>query len=163
MKIGIISDTHIPERAGCIPEQILEEFKGVDLILHAGDLVTLSVLEELRNICPQVKAVWGNMDPQEVRNILPEKEIIKINSKKIGMVHGFGHPHKLMELVTKVFEKEWVDVIIFGHSHYPVNETRGRVLYFNPGSPTDKIFSTYNSFGILEIMNDEIQAKIIRL
>lgn len=163
MKIGIIADTHIPDRADQIPEKILEDFKKVDLILHAGDLVELNVLEDLRSVCPQVKAVWGNMDPQKVRNVLPEKEIIKINNKKIGLIHGWGHPNKLIDLVSKIFQNNSVDVIIFGHSHYPINETKSGVLYFNPGSPTDKIFSAFNSYGILEIINDKIEGKIIRL
>ena len=163
MKIGVISDTHIPDRADEIPKQILEEFKHVSLILHAGDLIELKVLEKLKMICSEVRAVWGNMDPQIVRNILPEKEIVKIDNKKIGLIHGWGHPNKLIDLVTKQFAMEKVDVIVFGHSHYPVNETRSGILYFNPGSVTDKIFAPFNSYGILEIINDKIEGKIIRL
>ncbi len=163
MKIGVISDTHIPERASHIPQGILEEFAKMDLLLHAGDLVELQVLEGLRKICSRVVAVRGNMDSREVKDILPEKEIIKINGKKIGLIHGFGHPNKLIESVSAVFQNEAVDVIVFGHSHTPVNETRAGILYFNPGSPTDKIFSPFNSYGILEIKEEKVEGKIIRL
>ncbi|MDP2943708.1 MAG: metallophosphoesterase [Candidatus Omnitrophota bacterium] len=163
MMIGVVSDTHIPDRADRIPERILEDFKNASLILHAGDLVELGVLETLRKICPNVKAVQGNMDPASVRKILPEKEVIEINGKRIGLIHGSGHPNKLMDFTGEVFKNEKVDVIVFGHSHTPTNETRAGVLYFNPGSPTDKIFSPYNSYGILEIIDGKIEGKIIRL
>lgn len=160
MKIGVISDTHIPERADRIPAQIFKDFKGADLILHAGDILELKVLKDLEKIAP-VKAVYGNMDPLEVRNALAEKEIINIGKFKIGLIHGWGHPAKLIDMV-KVKFNEKLDVIVFGHSHNPVNEVRDGVLFFNPGSPTDKVFSTVNSYGILEI-NEEIKGKIIKL
>ena len=163
MMIGVVSDTHIPDRADRIPEKILDDFKNVNLILHAGDLVELGVLETLRKICPNVKAVQGNMDPPSVRKILPEKEVVEINGKRIGLIHGSGHPNKLIDFTGEVFKNEKVDVIVFGHSHTPINERRAGVLYFNPGSPTDKIFSPYNSYGILEIIDSKIEGKIIRL
>jgi len=162
MKIGVLSDTHIPERAQDIPEEILRTFKGVDMIIHVGDLVDSSVLDKLKTVCPNVKAVWGNMDPYEIRKGLPEKEIIKVGNYKIGVMHGYGHPNKLIDILNKEFKDDNVNLIIFGHSHAAFNEKRGDILYFNPGSPTDKIFSPYNSYGIIEI-NDKIEAKIIKL
>jgi hypothetical protein len=162
MKIGIIADTHIPDRAKEIPKKILEDFKNTDMIIHAGDLVDLGVLGKLKAICKNVIAVWGNMDPYEVREKLPEKEIIKVGKYKIGVMHGYGVPGNLINLLTSVFKNETLDIIIFGHSHYSVNEKKAGILFFNPGSPTDKIFSPYNSYGIIEI-NDEIKAKIIKL
>jgi hypothetical protein len=103
------------------------------------------------------------MDEKEVKNFLSEREIIKLNGKKIGLMHGSGNPNKLIELVAKAFENDRVDVIVFGHAHYAVNETRGGILYFNPGSPSDKIFAPYNSYGIIEINGDKIEGKIIKL
>jgi len=79
------------------------------------------------------------------------------------LIHGSGHPNKLIDFTGEVFKNEKVDVIVFGHSHTPINERRAGVLYFNPGSPTDKIFSPYNSYGILEIIDSKIEGKIIRL
>ena len=162
MKIGVIADTHIPDRAEDVPQEILENFKGVDMIIHAGDLVDLKVLDRLKTVCPNVKAVWGNMDSYDTRKKLPEKEIIKIANYKIAIMHGYGHPNKLMDLMAKEFKDDNVNLVIFGHSHTALNEKKGNVLYFNPGSPTDKIFSPYNSYGIIEI-NNGIEAKIIKL
>jgi len=162
MEIGVISDTHIPERAKDIPNKILEDFKNMDLVIHAGDLLELSILDKLRTVCHDVRAVWGNMDPDETREKLSEKEIFEIANYKIGVMHGYGHPHNLIELMEKSFKNDKVDLIIFGHSHTALFEKRGDILYFNPGSPTDKIFSPYNSYGIIEI-SDKIEAKIIRI
>ncbi len=162
MKIGVIADTHIPDRAKDVPQQILEAFKKVDMVVHAGDLVALEVLDELKAVCKDVRAVWGNMDPYEVRKKLPEKQIIEIGNHKLGIIHGHGNPNKLIDLVTEIFKKDNVDLIIFGHSHYGINEKRGNITYFNPGSATDKIFSLRTSYGIIEI-NDKIEAKIIKI
>lgn len=160
MRIGVISDTHIPRAAPDIPKEVYNEFKKVDLILHAGDLLKLRVLDKLKKLAP-VKAVYGNMDEREVRLNLPEKELVNINNNfKIGLIHGRGAPFNLINTVRNEFDK--VDAIVFGHSHSPVNEVRDGILFFNPGSPTDKIFAPYNSFGILEV-NQTIKGRIIRL
>lgn len=160
MKIGVISDTHIPRAATELPGRIYSEFKNCDLILHAGDLVELSVLDKLKAVAA-VKAVYGNMDDRKVRQALPEKEVIDIKGKfKIGMIHGRGAPTNLIKTVAGEFNN--VDVIVFGHSHSPVNKRINGVLFFNPGSPTDKVFAAYNSFGILEV-NNEIKGRIIKL
>ena len=162
MKIGVISDTHIPDKTGNLPEDILKGLQGVDMIIHAGDLADLSVLNKLKSICQNVKAVWGNMDPPDVRRELKEKEIIQVGNFKIGIMHGCGHPDNLIEILSEEFKKDNVDMIIFGHSHSSLNEKRGNILFFNPGSPTDKVFAPYNSYGIIEI-NDKIEARIIKL
>ncbi|MBI5144682.1 MAG: metallophosphoesterase [Candidatus Omnitrophica bacterium] len=162
MKIGVISDTHIPTAAKELPQEILLALKGVDLIIHAGDLVELSVLEQLKALSVNVKAVYGNMDSAQVKKVLPEKEVFKTGNFKIGLMHGYGHPNNLMDLIPQAFKNDSVDLIIFGHSHQALNERKDNMLYFNPGSPTDKIFAPYNSYGIIEI-NDKIEARIIRI
>jgi putative phosphoesterase len=162
MRIGVISDTHIPTQAKALPSLIMDAFKEVDMIIHAGDIVDLSVLEELKGACAQVKAVWGNMDPHEVRVKLPEKEIIEIAGHRIGIMHGHGHPKGLIEVMSAAFKDDSVELVIFGHSHSAVNKKSGGIIYFNPGSPTDKSFADHNSYGIIEI-NDGIHASIIRI
>jgi len=162
-KIGVISDTHMPGRAVGLPQKMLDDFKTADMVIHVGDLVELAVLRQLESCCKNVTAVWGNMDGPEVREKLQEKKIIKIGKYKIGIMHGAGHPGKLVELLSRQFKDDAVDVIIFGHSHLPLNERKGGILFFNPGSPTDKIFSPFNSYGIIEIDDDKIEAKIIEI
>ena len=162
MQIGVISDTHIPIRAKEIPSKVLKSLKEMDMILHAGDLVELNVLNALRSICQNVKAVWGNMDTRDVRKNLPEKEILNVGKYRIGLIHGNGPPASLVDLVNGIFKNENVSVIVFGHSHSPLNETREGILYFNPGSLTDTVFSPFNSYGIIEI-NNEIKANIVKI
>jgi putative phosphoesterase len=162
VKIGVIADTHIPSQASQIPQKVLDDFKDADMIIHAGDLVSLAVLEKLKSICPDVRAVWGNMDPLEVRKKLSEKEIIEAGKYKIGLTHGYGAPNNLIPVLTQYFKDYKVDIIIFGHAHSSCNEKKGNILYFNPGSPTDKIFAPYNSYGIIEI-GDKIEARIVKL
>jgi len=162
MRIGIISDTHIHDKTKSIPAPILEAFKNVDMIIHAGDLVNLSVLKQLKTVCSKVYAVYGNMDPYDTRKDLPEKEIITSGRHRIGITHGCGAPGSLIDQTKKVFKDDNVDLIIFGHSHSPTNVTLDGIIFFNPGSATDKIFAPFNSYGIIEI-NGEIKAQIIRI
>ena len=161
MKIGVLSDTHIPQTASKLPDEIYYAFKDVDLILHAGDFTELSILDELKRLA-KTEAVYGNMDSPGIQKALPAKRMIKAGKFVIGLIHGYGAPSGLMDVIKDEFSKESVDVIIFGHSHLPVNETRNGILFFNPGSPTDKIFAKYNSYGMLTI-NNRIKGEIIKI
>lgn len=161
VKIGVISDTHIPTRADHLPEVIFQHFKGVDLILHAGDLEDIMVLYDLEDIAP-VKAVVGNMDPYELGEELPAKRSVKVGGVNIGLIHGWGDPKGLPQRVLEAFSGENVSCIVFGHSHQPFNQEVQGILLFNPGSPTDRVFAPYNSIGILHI-GKEIKGEIIKL
>ena len=160
MKIGVIADTHIPVSAKEIPGKVYEYFKECDLIIHAGDIVDMAVIKELSTLS-EVKAVHGNMDSFEVKQRLPEKMILAAAGKKIGVVHGKGPSFNILRMVGKAFSRK-PDVIIFGHSHIACNEEKNGTLFFNPGSPTDRVFAKYRSFGIIDIDDDEIHAEIIR-
>jgi hypothetical protein len=160
MIIGVISDTHIPDRARDISEQLYGDLDKCDLILHAGDLVSMEFLEKLKKI-KKVIAVSGNMDYPEVLKALPKKQVIECGKFRIGLIHGYGHPVKMLDNLHRDFDQE-IDLLVFGHSHQPMNEVRDGILYFNPGSPTDKLFSIYNSYGIIEI-DEKINCKIVRI
>lgn len=160
MKIIVLSDTHIPKTAVDLPPQVYEAIKHVDLILHAGDFADKEIYEKLAGL-KQIKAVCGNMDSLGLRSMLNAKEVVKVGNFKIGLIHGHGAPSELLQTVRKEFGK--VDAIIFGHSHRPVNVVKDGVLFFNPGTPTDKVFAEYNSYGILEVSDKKIEGKIVRL
>ena len=157
MKIGIVSDTHSRE----LPSVMMEDFKKVDFIIHAGDFCSLDVLEIFQKM-KEVKAVYGNMDGGEMRRVLPRRQIIECGKFKIGLFHGEGHPQMLLSKVQSEFKDVKVDVIIFGHSHKAMNEVIDGVLYFNPGSPNDTVSAEYCSYGILEI-DEKITGKIIKV
>lgn len=149
MKIGVISDTHIPVNAQKLPETVKTAFKDVAMIIHAGDLVCESVIVELKKITNKVEVVCGNMDSSEMRSKFPEKKVITVGKYKIGITHGYGAAGNIKDRVLKEFKN--VDIIVFGHSHKPINEQKNGVLLFNPGSPTDNIFAPFQSVGILEL------------
>ena len=161
MKIIVISDTHISSPDEKLPEKILAEFAKSDMIIHAGDLVDLSVLEELNKL-KKTTAVQGNMDSPSVRKKLPEKTIIEVNNFRIGLAHGGGSPSKIVDYLKNIFAHDKVDAIIFGHTHKPFNEVRDGILFFNPGSLMDKVFCDFNSYGILEI-TDKITGRILKI
>ena len=160
MKILVLSDTHIPRVAHDLPKEIYDAMSDVDMIFHAGDFVEKDILDKLMAL-RKTKAVYGNMDSPNLRNILNPKEIVEIGKFKIGLIHGYGAPRDILDTIKKEFQG--VDAIVFGHSHSATNITKDGILFFNPGSPTDKIFATSNSYGILEIGEKKIEGKIIRL
>jgi hypothetical protein len=159
MRVGIISDTHVPTAARSLPPAVFEIFKNVDLILHAGDIVDLSVLDELRTLAP-VEAVAGNMDDSEAHLKLPSKKIIPLGTFQAGLIHGKYKIDVQREMIRKEFDE--VDLIVYGHSHTPFWGKVQGVYFLNPGSPTDKRHAPYNSVAILEV-GDELTAEIIRI
>jgi uncharacterized protein len=160
MRIVVLSDTHIPKAAQDMPQEVYQDIGKADMVLHAGDIVEKEFLEKLMRL-NETKAVYGNMDTFAVRAMLNQKEVVKAGKFKIGLIHGYGVQSDLMETVKAEFGK--VDAIVFGHSHKPVNTVKDGILFFNPGSPTDKVFAEYNSYGILDIDDKKIEGKIIRL
>lgn len=162
MKIGVISDTHMPARASKLPEKLTDVLKGCDLIIHAGDLTEPSVLEGLKKLS-RVEAVLGNMDSHKLSAVLDNKKTLKVEGKKICLMHGYGRPDNLIDTLKKEFSKEKPDIIIFGHSHSPLNECIDGTLFFNPGSATDTVFAPYRSYGIIEILHGKIEASIHKI
>jgi len=162
MRIGVVSDTHLSGSKCELPEKLVSALKECGLIIHAGDLIDLCVLESLSRIA-KVEAVCGNMDSRSVRQELEDKKIINAEGKKICVMHGYGHPDNLVDILKNEFSSEKPDIIIFGHSHSPKNEYIDGILFFNPGSTTDTVFAPYRSYGIIEIDKGEIKAEICKL
>lgn len=150
MKIGVIADTHIPLKAKSLPGEVLQAFRDVDHIIHAGDIASLEVLETLSRFAP-VTAVSGNVDPPGIQESLGTKKIITLEGYRIGITHGHGKTGRTQDRAVKCFADEQVDCIIFGHSHIPFCHHVNDVLLFNPGSPTDKRRNEFFSYGILEL------------
>jgi uncharacterized protein len=162
MRIGVISDTHADEQHYELPKKVLEDFKRTDMIIHAGDITNAKILLKLRSLSPNLKAVYGNMDSQEISRGLAAKEIFNVGKFKIGLTHGSGSPAQLIGYLENEFKKDKLDMIIFGHSHQAFNKIINGVIFFNPGSATDKIFAKRNTYGIIEI-NDTIKAEIVEI
>lgn len=159
MKVGVLSDTHVPVPHRSLPGRVFELFQGVDLILHAGDIVERSVLDELAAIAP-VEAVAGNMDDSELHHRLPLKKILTLDKFRIGLIHGKYRIDVQQAMIRREFDD--VDLIVYGHSHTPFWGLVDGTLFLNPGSPTDKQHAPYNSVAILHI-GEDLQAEIIRI
>ena len=162
-RITVISDTHIPQRALDLPPELWQRIEKSELILHAGDITILSVLEKLVQVAP-VRAVRGNMDSQDIKYRLPIQDIVEIEGIRIGLAHGWGVPGEVKNLVRSLFQEQDPRVIIYGHSHQPDMIWEDGVLFLNPGSPTDRIFAPYLSYAQIVIDQGRIvQSEIIRL
>lgn len=159
MKIGVISDTHL-KRPSALLEKVVEAyFQDVDLILHAGDLTSLEVLDVFKG--KQVVAVAGNNDSREVKRRLPAEEVIRVNHLRIGLIHGWGLPMMGIERrIGSLFSG--IDCLVYGHTHWAVNHSRNGLLYFNPGAFSGGISSFWRRrIGFLHIA-EEIRGEIIR-
>jgi len=148
--IGIISDTH-----GLVRPEAIASLRGVDMILHAGDIGASQVLETLSEIAPVV-AVRGNNDKGEWAEGLPDWEVVEIGSVSIYMLHD------LKEIDISPSGAGF-QVVVSGHSHKPSLEDRRGVLYVNPGSAGPRRFTLPVSIAELRVVDDKVSAALIEL
>jgi putative phosphoesterase len=157
MLIGLLSDTHIPDAAMALPHQVEAAFRGVDLILHAGDIFVASVLDELECIAP-VLAAKGDSEYAEARadRRVREKHTLTIEGVTIWLWH----------------DGEWVpdrqgkppDIIVSGHTHWPSVSKRDGILLVNPGSPTYPLYKCgLGTVALLHVHSGKAEAQIIQL
>jgi putative phosphoesterase len=144
MRLGIVADTH-----GLVRPELLELFRGVDLILHAGDIGSPDILTELEAVAP-VSAVWGNTDGFDLRRLVPEVQTLELEGTSFLVVHGHQLGSPTPEgLVAKYPEAE---VIIFGHTHRPLLTLIDQVItVMNPGGAGPRRFDLPASAGIMEL------------
>ena len=161
--IGLISDTHIPVRARAIPKKVCQIFEKADFILHAGDLVQLSVIDELEQFAP-VLAVCGNMDGPEVRGKLPKINSLRILDWKIGLTHDPGALFGMGKM-REITNQNNFDVLVYGHTHSASARWEGNTLYINPGSPTNPAppFMAKPSIALLHVTKEKVTPEIIHI
>ena len=160
MLLGLISDTHIPERANILPQNVYDAFKEVDLILHSGDITEQIVLDKLSEIAP-VKAVQGNMDRFSGLD-LPQNIVLEIEDKKVGVIHGQVYPRGDTQQLYYTAKELDVDILVSGHSHQPQIEQIKDVLLLNPGSPTVPGLAD-RTVMLLEITSEEVNVDLIKV
>lgn len=161
MKIGVLSDTHLRIPDSNLDYILDDLFSDADMILHAGDIVTRSVLERLDE--RGVLAVCGNMDDYDVYDMAPQTRIVAAGGLKIGLIHGWGSKEGLVQRIIEKFLTESPDIIVYGHSHMPFwGEVNGARM-FNPGSASRNVFPRGRTVGLLEIDGDSVGARFIEL
>ncbi|MNW94906.1 phosphodiesterase [compost metagenome] len=159
MRIGVVSDTHLPRFGRRLPSALVEGLQGVDRILHLGDLTAPEVLGWLEAIAP-VTAIAGNNDPPELHAALGRKRLLTLGGVRIGMVHGDGKGKTTLERALAAFEDEPLDLLLFGHSHQPYCARHGDRWVLNPGSPTDKRRMPHYSYALVDLAPGSIVPEV---
>ncbi|MFG3436519.1 metallophosphoesterase family protein [Nonomuraea sp. NPDC047897] len=141
-----LSDTHAPRHWRSCPPRVAEHLRGADAILHAGDVCVASVLAELAAYAP-VHAVKGNNDGPDVT--APETLELTLDGLRLGMIHDSGPARGRPARLRRRFPE--ADLVVFGHSHIPLDEAGEGLRIFNPGSPTDRRRQPHGTLGLLTI------------
>jgi putative phosphoesterase len=162
MLIAVISDTHMPRGARRLPAGCVERIAAADLLLHAGDVMTVAVLAEIEAIGPPVVAVQGNMDDAELRRRLPEERVVEAAGVRIAMVHDAGPRVGRLERMRRRFG-ERADAVVFGHSHLPLHEERDGFQIFNPGSPTERRRAPSHTMGLARVERGRVAFELLEL
>jgi putative phosphoesterase len=160
VRVVVLSDTHAPRRWRACPPAVAASLRQADLILHAGDVCTASVLTELAEYAP-VTAVVGNNDDRSVAEwgAAPTAEV-DLDGLRVAMVHDSGAAAGRMARLRRRFPR--ADLVVFGHSHIPLDESAPGLRIFNPGSPTDRRRQPHGTLGVLEIDSGRlVEASII--
>ena len=162
MRVTVLSDTHSPRFWKGCPPAVAAHLDGADLILHAGDVCTPDVLDELSAYAP-VRVVLGNNDGPEVAAWgAPETLETEIGGLAVAMIHDSGPRDGRLTRLRRRFPE--ADLVVFGHSHIPLTEVERGFRIFNPGSPTDKRRQPHRTMGALTIVNGAlVDARILQL
>ena len=149
MRVVVLADTHAPRRWRVCPPPVAGHLRRADLILHAGDVCTASVLTELAEYAPVV-AVFGNNDGPDVADWgAPATAELDLDGLRVAMVHDSGAAAGRMARMRRRFPA--ADLVVFGHSHIPLDESGLGLRIFNPGSPTDRRRQPHGTLGVMEI------------
>jgi len=169
MRIGLLSDTHIPEAEKALPAEVMEAFQGVDLILHAGDIYIPSVLDNLQSIAP-VLAARGDDDygVTVVDARVKGRHILELEGLTLLLVHErvyspwvYWWPGSTSPRQDK---SDSPDIVVFGHEHHAVVQCLNDILFVNPGSPTFLYYRRgLGTVGILDIDSGKADVSILQL
>lgn len=150
----------MPRGSRRLPRECVRRLETADLILHAGDFVAASVLDELRRLAP-VEAVAGNMDAAELMDVLPERRVVEAGDVRIGMIHVPGPAMGRGQRLAAAFPG--CDAVVYGHTHVPEVARVGPVWILNPGSPTERRSAPAHSMLMLDIDGRELRPELVTL
>ena len=169
MKVGLLADTHMPGSISKLWPQVYDAFTGVDHILHAGDLHTLEVVDELGKLAPTIVS-RGNGDAGIVDARIEETWTLEWEGVRVAMIHHFPTPGKkpaegIEAKIERLFDQGRPNVIIFGHTHAESIQLHNDVLLINPGSPTlpQNQTTRMGTVGMLEIYAGEVTASLYQI
>ncbi len=163
MRLAIVSDTHMPKGGRSLPPGCVEALRAADLIVHAGDLIRVEVLEQLRGY-GEVAAVHGNVDEPALQEVLPaELELPLPGGVRLAVVHDAGPRAGRLARMRRRFPR--ADAVVFGHSHLPLHETdpADGFQLFNPGSPTERRRAPHHTMGSARVADGQIRLELVVL
>ncbi len=160
MLIAVLSDTHLPRGGRRLAAECLELLSGAGLVLHAGDFVALSVLEELRGLAP-LEAVHGNADEPALRAVLPERLVVEAADVRIGIVHDAGRREGRAARLVSAFPG--CAAVVYGHTHMPEVAQHEGVWILNPGSPTERRRAPHRSLITLDVDGGRLEPRLVVL
>ena len=156
MRVAVLADTHAPRRWKSCPAPVAAHLRGADLILHAGDVCTAAVLDELSGYAP-VHAVRGNNDGRDVAAWgAPDTLQLDLEGLRVAMIHDSGPATGRPTRLRRRFPG--ADLVVFGHSHIPLDHAENGQRIFNPGSPTDRRRQPHGTLGLLDIAGGRLVA-----
>jgi putative phosphoesterase len=155
VKLLLMSDTHVPTRARDLPATLWDEVEAADVVIHAGDWMTLALFEELDARSKRLVACWGNNDGDDLRAVLPEVATVTLDGVRLGVVHETGAKTGRERRMAAAYPD--LDMLVFGHSHIPWDTTTDTGLrLLNPGSPTDRRRQPYCTYMTATIGGGEL-------
>ena len=154
MRIVVLADTHAPRRWRACPPRVAAELRGADLILHAGDVCTASVLAELTQYAPVVAVLGNNDDPDVALWGAAQTAELSLAGLRIAMLHDSGPSAGRLARMRRAFPA--ADLVVFGHSHIPLDQSGYGLRIFNPGSPTDRRRQPHGTLGVLRIADGRL-------
>ena len=176
LRVGLVSDTHVPEARAELWAEVFDAFAGVDLILHGGDLHELSVLHALAEVAPVYAARGNGEDGSGGRPITPDHPLLReswlltLGGVRLGLTHDLPVPEAPPNFtVERWCERRFgttdLDVVVYGHTHVEAIDVVGSTLCVNPGSPTypHNLNTQLGTLGLLEIDDGAVRASLFQL
>ncbi|MGC5033750.1 metallophosphoesterase family protein [Micromonospora sp. DT229] len=157
MRLVIMADTHVPKRARDLPPGLWAAVDAADLVIHAGDWVSVELLDEVQRRSARLIGVYGNNDGPQLRARLPEIARVEVAGMRIAVVHETGPATGREGRCAARFPD--CDLLVFGHSHIPWDsEAPGGLRLLNPGSPTDRRRQPYATYLTAELADGRLDA-----
>ena len=151
----------MPKGGRALPEACVARLRAAELILHAGDLAAVEVLEQLEALGPPVLAVHGNVDAWDLRMRLPAVRVVEAGGARIVMTHDAGPADGRLGRLRRRFPD--ADAVVFGHSHLPLHEAADGFQIFNPGSPTERRRAPRHTMGLAEAEDGRLRFTLVDL
>lgn len=157
LRLALIADTHLRAGGHSLPEACVEQIRWADLVLHAGDVSTEEALEAIEAIGTPLRAVHGNVDTPQLQKRLPADLSLDLEGIAVAMVHDAGPAKGRLERLRSRYPD--ADLVVFGHSHMPLDEEREGFRIFNPGSPTQRRRAPSRTIGVAEIGGGRVELR----